>query len=81
MAILRDIKKDIEDSKTPETLATAAFMRQIQEQLQAARQEQKPVGVEDVAAVMTSIVGQAVPMDEKSAELFKQLAERMLSVE
>lgn len=81
MAILKDIKKDMEDGITPETPATIGFMRQIQEQLQAERQEQKHVTAEDVAAVMTNIVGQAVPMDEKSAELFKQLAERMLAGE
>ncbi|MCL1787901.1 MAG: XRE family transcriptional regulator, partial [Defluviitaleaceae bacterium] len=51
MAILRDIKKDIEDGKTPGTPATAEFLQAMREQIQAARQEQKPVTAEDVVAV------------------------------
>ena len=79
MAILRDIKKDIEDGVTPGTPATAEFLQTMREEIQAARQEQKPIGADDVVAAMTRRVGQAVQLDEKSAELFGQLARSLLS--
>jgi len=73
MAILRDIKKDIEDGRTPEQPATAEFLQTMREQIQAARQEQKPIGAEDVIAAMMSRIGQTGALDEKGLELFGQL--------
>ena len=78
-AILRDIKKNMEDGNVPETPATAEFLQTMREEIQTARQEQKPVTAEDVVAAMTRRVGQAVQLDEKSAELFQQLALGLLS--
>ena len=77
MTILRDIKKDIEDGKTPGTPATAELLQTMREQIQAARQEQKPIGADDVVAAMMKMVGQTAALDEKSAELFEQLARQV----
>ena len=53
----------------------------MREQIQAARQEQKPVGAEDVVAAMMNMVGQTTALDEKNAELFGQLARGLLAKE
>ena len=79
MAILNDIKKDIDDGKTPGEPATSEFMRQIWDEAQAARQGQKPVTAEDMTAIMMGKVGRALTLDEKSTELFQQLAKGLLS--
>ena len=79
MAILRDIKKDIEDGKTPEQPATAEFLQTMREQIQAVRQEQKPVTAEDVVTAVMSRVGQTAALDEKGLELFGQLARGLLT--
>jgi len=71
---LRDIKKDIEDGKTPGTPATSELLQTIQEQIQVARHEQKSISAEDIIAAMMSMVEQTVQLDEKSTELFGQLA-------
>ena len=79
LAILKDVKKNIEASKVPEQPATAEFLQAMREQIQAAQKEQKPVGVDDVVGAVMSMVGQAVPMDEKSAELFRQLTQHIFT--
>ena len=79
MAILRDIKKDMEDGNVPGAPAATEFLQAMREEIQAARQEQKPVTAEDVVKAMMSRVGQAVQLDEKSAELFGQLARSLLT--
>lgn len=74
LAILKDIKKDMDDEKTPGAAATADFLQTMREELQSARQSPKSVTAEDVAAIVANMVGQVMPMDGESAELFKQLA-------
>jgi len=78
-AILKDIKKDMEDGKAPEVSATAEFYQKMREQIQSARQEQKPVGAEDVITAMIGMVGQTVMLDEKGLDIFKYLAKHMLT--
>ena len=78
VAILRKIKKDIEVGKTLEQPATAKFLQTMREQIKAARQEQKPIDADDVVAMMMNMVEKTVSLDEKSAELFKQLAQSLL---
>jgi hypothetical protein len=51
----------------------------MREQIQAARQEQKSIGAEDIIAAMMKMVGQTLPMDEKSSEMFRQLAQGLLT--
>ena len=81
MAMLNDIKKGFEDGITPGTPATSEFLQQIWEQAQAAQQEKKLVTAEDMTAMVMESVGQTLPLDEKSAELFKQLAQRLFTGE
>lgn len=78
MAILRDIKKDVEDGKAQGAPVTAELLQTIREQIQAARQEQKSIGVSDIVTAVMNIVGQTIQLDEKSAELFKQLTRQVL---
>ena len=79
LAILKDIKKNIEDGNVPEQPATVEFLQTMREQIQAAQKEQKPVGVDDVVEAVMSMVGQVTQLDGESVDLFKQLAERVLS--
>ena len=79
MAILRDIKKNIEDGNIPGPPVTAEFLQTMREQVQTARHEQKPIGAEDVVTAMMNMVRQTVQLDEKSAELFGQLARGLLT--
>ena len=79
MAILRDIKKDIEDGKAPEQPATAEFLQTMREQIQATRQEQKSISEDDVIAAVMNMVRQTAALDEKSMELFEQLARGLLT--
>ena len=81
VAVLKDIKSDIEDGKMPEQPATAEFLQTMRKQIQAARQENKSVGAEDVVAAMMNMVGQTAALDEKSAELFGQFAKNILTGE
>ncbi len=81
LAILRDIKKDMEDGKTPEVPATAQFLHTMREKIQAARTEKKPVSAEDITAAVMGMVGQIAVLDEESAELFRQLMGRVLADE
>ena len=79
MTILRDIKRDMEDGYVPGTPATAEFLQTMREEIQAARQEQKPITAEAVVAAIMSRVGQAVQLNEKSAGLFQQFAIGLLT--
>jgi len=79
LIMLRDIKKSIESSESPDAPATSKFLQQIWEQAQAARQEQKTITAEDMTAMVMNVVGKSVPMNDKSAELFKQLAQQVFS--
>ena len=56
---------------------TAELLQTLQEQIKSARQEQKPVSAEDVTAAMMGMVGQALELDDKSKELFRELAQHI----
>jgi len=79
LAILKDIKKNIEDGKAPEQPATAEFLQNMREQIQAAQKEQKPLGVDDVVGTVMSMVEQITALDDEGADLFKQLAKHILA--
>ncbi|WP_458102479.1 hypothetical protein, partial [Campylobacter coli] len=40
--------------------------------------EQNPLSIDDVAAMVAGQIGQLTPMDEETADLFKQLAKKMM---
>ena len=77
LAILKDIKKDMDAGKELGTAATADFMKQMQAQL--ALISQKSPSPDDVAAIVTQMIGQAVALDEESKDLFGQLATRLFT--
>ena len=72
LAILRDIKKDIDNGEA----VTAAMFQAMRDAL--AEQKQNPLSIDDVAAMVAGQIGQLTPMDEETADLFKQLAKKMM---
>ena len=76
LAILRDIKKDIDSGEQPGEVATAAMLQTMRATL--AEQQQEPVTMDDVAGIVAGQLGQLVPMDEETAEQFRQLAKKMM---
>lgn len=76
LAILRDIKNDIDSGEQPGEVATAAMLQTMRATL--AEQQQEPVTMDDVAGMVAGQLGQFVPMDEGTAEQFRQLAKKMM---
>ena len=76
LAILRDIKKDMDSGEQPGEVATAAMLQTMRATL--AEQQQEPVTMDDVAGMVADQLGQLVPMDEETAEQFRQLAKKMM---
>ena len=76
LAILRDIKKDMGSGELPREVATAAMLQTTRDTL--AEQQQEPVTMDDVAGMVVGQLGQFVPMDEETAEQFRQLAKKMM---
>ena len=76
LAILRDIKKDIDNGEQPGEVATAAMLQTMRDTL--TEQQQAPVTMDDVAGMVAGQLGQLVPMDEETAEQFRQLAKKMM---
>jgi DNA-binding ferritin-like protein (Dps family) len=80
LAILKDIKKDLEAGEATADPATAEIFRQMREQMQAATQKPQRIQADDVAAMVMNMVGQATQLDDKSAELFEQLVKQVFTV-
>ena len=76
LAILRDIKKDMDSGGQPGEVATAAMLQTMRDAL--AGQQQEPMTMDDVAGMIAGQIGQLVPMDEETAEQFRQLAKKMM---
>ena len=65
LAILRDIKKDIDNGEQPGEAVTAAMFQAMRDAL--AEQKQNPLSIDDVAAMVAGQIGQLTPMDEETA--------------
>ena len=76
LAILRDIKKDMDSGEQPGESVTAAMFQTMQNAL--TEQKQKTLTVDDVTEMIAGQVGQLAPMDEETTELFRQLAKKMM---
>lgn len=76
LSILRDIKSDIDNGEQPGEPVTAAMLQTMQEAMKG--QEQEPLTMDDVTAMIAGQIGQLVPMDEETAEQFQQLAKKMM---
>ena len=70
------LKKDIDNGEQPGEAVTAAMFQAMRDAL--AEQKQKPLSIDDVAAMVAGQIGQLTPMDEETADLFKQLAKKMM---
>ncbi len=76
LAILRDIKKDMDNGEQPRDVATSAMLQTMQEALKG--QASEPVSMDDVLQMLTGRLGQFVPMDDETADQFQQLAKKMI---
>ena len=69
LAILRDIKKDIDNGEQPMFQAMRDAL---------AEQKQKPLSIDDVTAMIAGQIGQLTPMDKETVEMFQQFAKKMI---
>ena len=76
LSILRDIKKDMDNGEQPGEAMTAAMFQTMQETMKDHQQE--PLSMDDVTAMIAGQIGKFLPMDEETAEQFRQLAKRMM---
>ena len=76
LAIPRDITKAMDSGEQPGEVATAAMLQTMRDTL--AGQHREPVTMDDVAGIVAGQFGQLVPMDEETAEQFRQLAKKMM---
>lgn len=76
LAILRDIKKDIDNGEQPGDVVTAAMFQTMQDAL--AEQKQEPLSMDDVTAMIAGQIGQLLPMDEETIKQFQALAKKMM---
>ena len=76
LAILRDIKKDMDSGEQPGEAVTAAMFQTMQDAL--AGQKQEPLSMDDVTAMIAGQIGQLLPMDEETTKQFQVLAKKMM---
>ena len=76
LAILRDIKKDMDNREQPGEAVTAAMFQTMQETMKDHQQEL--LSMDDVTAMIAGQIGKFLPMDGETAEQFRQLAKRMM---
>ena len=76
LAILRDIKKDMDNREQPGEAVTAAMFQTMQETMKDHQQEL--LSMDDVTAMIVGQIGKFLPMDEETVEQFRQLAKRMM---
>ena len=76
LAILRDIKKDIDNGEQPGEAVTAAMFQTVRDAL--AKQKQTPLSIDDVTAMVAGQIGQLAPMDEETSDLFQKLAKKLI---
>lgn len=76
LAILRDIKKDMDSGEQPGEAVTAAMFQTMQDA--QAEQKQEPLTMDDVTAMIAGQIGQLLPMDEETIGQFQTLAKKMM---
>ena len=76
LAILRNIKKDMESGEQPRETATPAMLQPMRATL--AGQQQEPPSMDDAATIIAGQIGQFIPIDKETAEQFQQLAKKMM---
>lgn len=76
LAILRDIKKDINNGEQPGETVTAAMFQTMRDAL--AERKQNTISIDDVTAMIAGQIEQLTPMDEETAGLFQKLAKKVM---
>lgn len=76
LAILRDIKKDMDNREQPGEAVTAAMFQTMQETMKDHQQEL--LSMDDVTAMIAGQIGQLLPMDEETIKQFQALAKKMM---
>ena len=76
LAILRDIKKDMDNGEQPGEAVTAAMFQTMQETMKDHQQE--PLSMDDVTVMIVGQIGQLLPMDEETSGQFQQLMKKMM---
>ena len=76
LAILRDIKKDMDSGEQPGEVVTDAMLQTMRDTL--AEQQQEPLSMDDVTAMIAGQIGQIVPMDAETTKQFQALAKKMM---
>lgn len=78
MAILRDIKKDIENGEPEGVAVMTDMMQRIQAMMPDAPAE--PIGAEQAATAVTRLLEQTGLFDEEAAEMFKKAAQSAMKL-
>ena len=76
LAILRDIKKDMDSGEQPGEAVTAVMFQTMQDAL--VEQKQTPLTIDDVTKMVAGQIEQLLPMDRESTEQFRQLMKKMI---
>ena len=70
------LRKTLTNGSQPGEAVTAAMFQAMRDAL--AEQKQNPLSIDDVTAMIAGQIGQLAPMDEETADLFQQLAKKMI---
>ncbi len=76
LAILRDIKKDMDNGEKPGEAVTAAMFQNIQTAAQEQKQELHTI--DDVTALVAEQIEKVMPLDDETSEQFQQLMKKMI---
>ena len=76
LAVLRDIKKDIDNGEQPGEVAAASMLQAIREEVKGC--EHEPLSMDDISDAVAEQIGQIAPMDEDCTELFRELMMKMM---
>lgn len=76
LAILRDIKKNIDNEEQPGETVTAAMLQTMQNAL--TEQKLEPLSMDNVTAMIAGQIGRLLPMDKETTVQFRQLAKKMM---
>lgn len=76
LAILRDIKNDMDSGEQPGEAVTAAMLQSIKSVVAEQRQELHTIA--DVTALVAEQIRKVMPLDEEMSEQFRQLAKKMM---
>ena len=76
LAILRDIKKDIDNGEQPGEVAVASMLQAIREEVNDCQHE--ALSMENITDTVTEQIGKLTHIDEECTELFRELVKKMM---